>query len=119
MARRCILISTKGSEIESRTQRRSLMKANVASLTGMIFFLTVGSVMAEKPLRDYSLIRGACYPGGWRNSQAIIERDLGDAKKLNLNSTRVWLGFFRRRCNSGTLAYCLNLTSLHTLGPFQ
>jgi len=52
------------------------MKTNVASLTGMIFFLTVGSVMAEKPLRDYSFIRGACYPGGWRNSQAIIERDL-------------------------------------------
>ena len=65
------------------------MKTNVASLTGMIFFLTVGSVMAEKPLRDYSFIRGACYPGGWRNSQAIIERDLGYAKKLNLNSTRV------------------------------
>ena len=69
------------------------MKTNVASLTGMIFFLTVGSVMAEKPLRDYSLIRGACYPGGWRNSQAIIERDLGYAKKLNLNSTRVWLNY--------------------------
>jgi hypothetical protein len=34
------------------------MKTNVASLTGMIFFLTVGSVMAEKPLRDYSFIRG-------------------------------------------------------------
>ena len=60
------------------------MKTTAASLTGMIFFLTVGSVMAEKPLRDYSFIRGACYPGGWRNSQAIIERDLGYAKKLSL-----------------------------------
>src|SRR5258708_15843446 len=69
------------------------MKTNVATLTGMMFFLMVGSVMAEKPLSDYSFIRGACYPGGWRNSQAIIERDLGYAKKLNLNSTRGWLNY--------------------------
>lgn len=56
------------------------MKINVAALTGVIFFLAVGSVMAEKPLADYSFIRGACYPGGWRNPQAIIERDLGCAE---------------------------------------
>jgi hypothetical protein len=61
------------------------MKTDVARLTGMIFFLMAGSAMAEKPLSDYSFIRGACYPGGWRNSQAIIERDLGYAKRLSLN----------------------------------
>jgi hypothetical protein len=58
-----------------------------------MFFLTVGSVMAEKPLSDYSFIRGANYPSGWRNPQAIIERDLGYAKRLSLNSTRVWLSY--------------------------
>src|SRR6266699_2061113 len=37
------------------------------------------------------------HPGSelsWRrNSQATIERDLGYAKRLNLNSTRVWLNY--------------------------
>jgi hypothetical protein len=59
------------------------MKTKAAVVTGMIFFFTAGSVMADKPLRDYSFIRGACYPSGWRNSQAIIsiERDLGYGKR--------------------------------------
>ena len=69
------------------------MRTPAALVIALIFLLTAGSVMAEKPLSDYSFIRGACYPGGWRNSQAIIERDLGYAKKLNLNSTRVWLNY--------------------------
>jgi hypothetical protein len=69
------------------------MKASTVALAGTIFFLTVGSLMAEKPLSDYSFIRGANYPGGFRNPQAIIERDLGYAKKLSLNSTRVWLSY--------------------------
>lgn len=49
--------------------------------------------MAEKPLSDYSFIKGVCYPGGWRNPQAIIERDLGYAQRLHVNSTRVWLNY--------------------------
>lgn len=49
--------------------------------------------MATKPLSDYSFIRGANYPNGWRNPPDIIERDLGYAKRLNLNSTRVWLNY--------------------------
>jgi len=69
------------------------MKANRAVLTGMVFLMMVGSAMAEKPLSDYSFIRGVCYPGGWRNDQAIIERDLGYAQRVHLNSTRVWLGY--------------------------
>jgi hypothetical protein len=53
------------------------------------------SVKAEGPLKDYSFIRGVCYPGGWMGEQAIVERDMGYAKKLQLNSTRIWLGYQR------------------------
>ncbi len=69
------------------------MKTHLAVLTGMVSLLMVGSAMAEKPLSDYSFIRGVCYPGGWRNDQATIERDLGYAQRLRLNSTRVWLSY--------------------------
>jgi hypothetical protein len=69
------------------------MRINAALSTGIFFFLTAGSLMATKPLSDYSFIRGANYPNGWRNPPDIIERDLGYAKKLNLNSTRVWLNY--------------------------
>lgn len=69
------------------------MKTNRAVLTGMVSLMMVGSAMAEKPLSDYSFIRGVCYPGGWRKDQAIIERDLGYAQRLQLNSTRVWLSY--------------------------
>ena len=55
--------------------------------------LASGVLKAEQPLGDYSFVRGVCYPGGWRNPQNIIERDLGYAKRLNLNSTRVWLSY--------------------------
>jgi hypothetical protein len=69
------------------------MTTRVATLTAAGLLLMAGPAMAEKPLADYSFIRGVCYPGGWRNPQAIIERDLGYAKRLSLNSTRVWLNY--------------------------
>jgi hypothetical protein len=69
------------------------MKTHRAVLTGMVCLMMVGSALAEKPLSDYSFVRGVCYPGGWRNDQAIIERDLGYAQRLQLNSTRVWLSY--------------------------
>lgn len=40
---------------------------------------------------DYSYIRGACY--NWSGDQATIERDLGYARRLQLNSTRIWLRY--------------------------
>jgi hypothetical protein len=55
--------------------------------------MMVGPALAEKPLGDYSFIRGVCYPGGWRKDPAIIERDLGYAQRVQLNSTRVWLSY--------------------------
>jgi hypothetical protein len=53
--------------------------------------LTVASwSMAEKPLSDYSFIRGACHGGG-QGDEATIRKELGYAQKLQLNSTRIWL----------------------------
>jgi hypothetical protein len=68
-----------------------MMKKSVIVLTGVIVVILAVSVRAAKPLDDYSFIRGVCYPGGWRNDQEIIKRDLGYAKRLMLNSTRIWL----------------------------
>jgi hypothetical protein len=67
------------------------MRRNAGLLAGTIILVSTVSAMAAKPLSDYSFIRGVCYPGGWRGDQKTIERDLGYAKRLQLNSTRVWL----------------------------
>ena len=48
---------------------------------------------AGAPLKDYSFIRGVCYPGGWQADQATIEKELGYAVRLNINSTRIWLNY--------------------------
>lgn len=42
-----------------------------------------------KALDDYGFIRGVCY--GWSGDRSIVERDMGYAKRLALNSTRIWL----------------------------
>jgi len=47
--------------------------------------------LAEKPLKDYSFIRGVNY--GMQGDQAVLDRDLGYAKRINLNSTRIWLNY--------------------------
>ena len=63
-------------------------------------FLVLSGIFTERtyaddPLKDYSFIRGVCYPGGWSGDQKTIERDMGYAKKLQLNSTRIWLSYTR------------------------
>ncbi len=50
-----------------------------------------GPVLAEKPLKDYSHIRGVNY--GMQGDEATLRRDLGYGKRLNLNSTRIWLSY--------------------------
>src|ERR1035441_3370404 len=65
------------------------MNMRLAILAAMAFALATGPARAEKPLKDYSFIRGVNY--GMTADQAILERDLGYAKRLNLNSTRIWL----------------------------
>jgi hypothetical protein len=67
------------------------MKTRLALLAGIALALAVGQARAEKPLKDYSFIRGVNH--GMQGDQATLERDLGYAKRLNLNSTRIWLSF--------------------------
>ncbi len=60
-------------------------------LMGMIFAVAASTVCAEKPLKDYSFVRGVNY--GMQGDQQTIERELGYAKRVNLNSTRIWLSY--------------------------
>ncbi len=53
--------------------------------------VTAGTLRAEKPLKDYSFVRGVNY--GMNSDQATLERDLGYARRINLNSTRIWLSY--------------------------
>jgi hypothetical protein len=64
------------------------MKKKLFVFIGIIFLLT-GSLTAKEPLKDYSFIRGVCHD--LSPNQEILERDLGFMKRLQLNSTRVWL----------------------------
>ncbi len=57
----------------------------------MFVLLTAASwATAEKPLKDYSFIRGVCHGMG-QGDEATVRRELGYAQKLQLNSTRIWL----------------------------
>ena len=67
------------------------MKKHLLVLLGAVFALSTGTAHAEKPLKDYSFVRGVNY--GMMGDQKIIERDLGYAKRVNLNSTRIWLNY--------------------------
>jgi len=61
----------------------------------LISGLSTENASADQPLKDYSFIRGACYPNGWSGDPKTIERDMGYAQKLQLNSTRIWLSYTR------------------------
>lgn len=50
------------------------MKTRLAVLGGIAFALAVVPAQAEKPLKDYSFIRGVNY--GMNGDQAVLERDL-------------------------------------------
>jgi len=98
------------------------MKKNLM-LVSAIVLLTAGSVVAREPLDDYSFVRGVCY--GVRADQATLERDLGYAQKLYLNSTRVWLsyrsyeqdpeGYLKRLQNYVRTAYRYGITTMPVL----
>ena len=49
----------------------------------------IGTARAEKPLKDYGFIRGVNHV--MTGDTQVLTRDLGYAKRLNLNSTRIWL----------------------------
>ncbi len=67
------------------------MKTRLVVLAGIALALTAGTARGEKPLKDYSFIRGVNY--GMYADQATIKKDLGYAKRLDLNSTRMWLSY--------------------------
>jgi hypothetical protein len=67
------------------------MKTRCAVLAAVAFAAAVGPARADRPLKDYSFIRGVNY--GMNADQAVLERDLGYAKRVNLNSTRIWLSY--------------------------
>lgn len=69
------------------------MKKRLAVLAGIALAAAVGPARAEKPLKDYSFIRGVNH--SMYGDQAVLERDLGYAKRVNLNSTRIWLSYQR------------------------
>jgi hypothetical protein len=67
------------------------MKRRLAMSIGIALAVTVGPARAEKPLKDYSFIRGVNY--GMQGDEATLRRDLGYGKRVNLNSTRIWLSY--------------------------
>ncbi|MGE5326211.1 MAG: cellulase family glycosylhydrolase [Deltaproteobacteria bacterium] len=67
------------------------MKTRLTLLAAIVLTMATVPVRAEKPLEDYSFIRGVNY--GMYADQAVLERDLGYAKRVNLNSTRIWLNY--------------------------
>ncbi len=66
------------------------MKLNKTLLTAALALTVSASALADKPLNDYSFIRGVCHGGG-QGDEATMRRELGYAQKLQLNSTRIWL----------------------------
>ncbi len=44
-----------------------------------------------KPLKDYSFIKGVNY--GMKEDLSLVRRDLGYAKRLGINSVRIWLSY--------------------------
>jgi hypothetical protein len=77
-------------------QRPSLHKQVSGSrilLAAIAVALAIVPAHAAKPLKDYSFIRGVNY--GAMGDPTVLERDLGYAKRLNLNSTRIWLSYER------------------------
>ena len=69
------------------------MKIQKILILGIVS-LFLQNAMATKPLKDYSFVRGACYAsGGMGVKQDILERNLGYAQRLQLNSTRIWLSY--------------------------
>lgn len=67
------------------------MRVRLGVWIGIIFVWAASLAYAEKPLKDYSFIRGVNY--NMHGDQATLERDLGYAKRINLNSTRIWLSY--------------------------
>lgn len=72
------------------------MKGLLKLLLTIAAFLSVAQLSAkQKEETDYSQIRGVCYLG-WRADEATVRKQLGYAKRIGINSTRIWLGGYER-----------------------
>ncbi|NJD10177.1 MAG: hypothetical protein FIB01_06950 [Gemmatimonadetes bacterium] len=67
------------------------MKTPVMLLLGMAIAFAAGGAHAQQSPSDYSNIRGVNY--GMQADTVQLVRELGYAKRLNLNSTRIWLSY--------------------------
>ena len=58
----------------------------------LLSFLLIGisGIEADEALKDYSHVRGVCHIG-WMSDEATIRKELGYARRIHLNSTRIWL----------------------------
>ena len=58
----------------------------------LLSFLLLGlsGMKSASPLKDYSHVRGVCHIG-WMSDEATIRKELGYARRIHLNSTRIWL----------------------------
>ena len=69
------------------------MKRIIAFAVALLF---VVGAMAEQPVKkakvktDYSQIHGVCY-SNWKSDEATVRKHLGYAKRIGINSTRIWL----------------------------
>ncbi len=52
------------------------MKKNKLAITGAVLLLAAFPTLAEKPLKDYSFIRGVCHGGG-QGDEATMRREPG------------------------------------------
>lgn len=60
-------------------------------LISIFLVLSAAVLTASAPRKDYSDIRGVCYLG-WQADRQTVETQLGYARRININSTRIWLG---------------------------
>lgn len=58
----------------------------------LLSFLLIGisGIEADETLKDYRHVRGVCHIG-WMSDEATIRKELGYARRIHLNSTRIWL----------------------------
>ena len=73
------------------------MKKNIAVLLLVLMTVLGGPISNARPVQktDYSKIRGVCYLG-WRADDETVRQQLGYAKRIGINSTRIWLGGYER-----------------------
>jgi len=62
-------------------------------IAAVVLLLVVNGPATAQKVPDFTSIRGVNYPSGWRQDSATVVRDLGYAKRLNINSLRFWLSY--------------------------